>query len=80
MHASRRVRSAWRARLSHELGHPRLWIAVRVVAGLWLFALAAVLYAYDVGGWWRALLLPAGGLHLYWAFLLYREGPGRGPT
>ena len=56
----------------HERQHPRLWVAVRVTAGVWLLALTALLYAYGVGGWWAALLVPAGALHLYWAFLLHR--------
>ena len=54
-----------------------MWITVRIVAGVWLLVLAGVLYAYDVGGWWRALLVPAGLLHFYWAFILHHDAAGR---
>lgn len=77
MHAGERVRASVEARISHELGHPRVWITIRIVAGVWLLVLAGVLYAYDVGGWWRALLVPAGLLHFYWAFILHHDAAGR---
>ncbi len=73
--ATRKIRASIRARLALERLHPRRWIAIRVASGVWLLVLTAVLYAYGVGGWWGALLVPAGALHFYWAFLLRREPP-----
>ena len=76
-YAATRLRALSRARLVREGQRPRLWITIRTIAGVWLLALTALLYAYGVGGWWGVLLVPAGALHLYWAFLLSREVPER---
>jgi hypothetical protein len=43
---------------------------IRISIGVWLLALTAVLYAYRVGGWWGALLVPAAALHFYFAYRL----------
>ncbi len=69
-----------------EYRHPRFFGGVRMAAGVWLLILTAILYGYDRGGWWRALLIPAAGGHLYFAYLLYRlpraasAGPGKHST
>ena len=55
-----------------EYRHPRVFAGVRVAAGVWLLTLTAILYSYDRGGWWRVLLIPAGALDFYFAYLLYR--------
>jgi hypothetical protein len=69
-----------------EYRHPRVFAGVRMTAGVWLLILTAILYGYDRGGWWRALLIPAAAGHLYFAYLLYRlpraadPGPSRDST
>ena len=55
-----------------EYRHPRAFAGVRVASALWLAILTAILYGYDRGGWWPALLIPAAAGHLYFAYLLYR--------
>jgi hypothetical protein len=56
----------------YEYRHPRAFAGVRMAAGVWLLILTAILYGYDRGGWWRALLIPAAAGHLYFGYLLYR--------
>ncbi len=55
-----------------EYRHPRVFAGVRTASAVWLLILTAILYGYDRGGWWRALLIPAAAGHLYFAYLLYR--------
>jgi hypothetical protein len=64
-----------------EYRHPRVFAGVRTASAVWLLILTAILYGYDRGGWWRALLIPAAAGHLYFAYLLYRlPRAGRGPS
>jgi hypothetical protein len=65
-----------------EYRHARLMLPVRVITGVWLVFLTAVLYGYGHGGWWGALLVPAATLHFYIAYRLIRRpqqppGPAR---
>ena len=64
-----------------EYRHPRVFAGVRTASALWLLILTAILYGYDRGGWWRALLIPAAAGHFYFAYLLYRlpRAAGAGP-
>jgi hypothetical protein len=55
-----------------EYRHARVFARVRMGAGVWLLILTAILYGYDRGGWWGALLIPAAAGHFYLANLLYR--------
>jgi hypothetical protein len=55
-----------------EYEHPLLFARIRVAVGVWLLILAAILYGYDRGGWWRVLLLPAAALLFYIAYRLPR--------
>jgi hypothetical protein len=64
MRLRRRLRSSW----AWEYSHWRVMIPVRVLIGVWLLALTAILYGYDVGGWWGVLLVPAAALHFYVAY------------
>jgi hypothetical protein len=59
-----RLPSAW----EHE--HARVMVPVRLVIGIWLVFLTAILYSYGDGGWWGALLVPAAALHFYIVFRL----------
>jgi hypothetical protein len=56
----------------YEYRHPRVFAGVHMGTGVWLLILTAILYGYDRGGWWRALLIPAAAGHFYCAYLLYR--------
>jgi hypothetical protein len=58
-----------------EYRHAGLMLPVRVVIGVWLVFLTAMLYGYGVGGWWGALLIPAATLHFYIAYRLRRRRP-----
>jgi hypothetical protein len=40
-----------------EYRHPVVFARIRVVAGVWLLILTAILYGYGRGGWWGC---PAG--------------------
>ena len=55
-----------------EYRRPGLFAPMRAVAGVWLLILTAILYGYDRGGWWGALLIPAAAGHFYFAYRLYR--------
>lgn len=49
-----------------EYKYWRVTVPVRIVSGVWLLVLTAVLYGYDVGSlWWGVLLVPAAALHFY---------------
>ncbi len=64
-----------------EYRHARLMLPVRVVTGVWLVFLTAVLYGYGRGGWWGALLVPAATLHFYIAYrLIHRPEQPPGPA
>jgi hypothetical protein len=65
-----RLRTFW----AWEYRHRRVTVPVRVLSGIWLLALTAILYGYGVGGWWGVLLVPAAILHFYTA---YRSLRGR---
>jgi hypothetical protein len=49
-------------------------VPVRVLIGIWLVALTAIIYGYGygygygVGGWWGLLLVPAAAAHFYVAY------------
>ncbi len=45
-------------------------VPVRILIGIWLLVLAAILYGYGIGGWWGLLLVPAAALHFYIAYRL----------
>ena len=68
-----KVPTAW------EYRHARLMLPVRIVTGLWLVFLTAVLYGYGRGGWWGVLLVPAATLHFYIAYRLIHRPPGAEP-
>jgi hypothetical protein len=53
-----------------ERSHAGLMLPVRVITGIWLVFLTAILYSYGRGGWWGALLVPAAALHFYIAYRL----------
>lgn len=55
---------------SWERRHARVMLPVRLVSGIWLLVLTAILYGYGRGGWWGALLVPAAALHFYLAYRL----------
>ena len=59
-----RLRTSW----AWEYRHRRVMVPVRVVIGIWLVALTAILYGYGRGGWWGALLVPAAAAHFYFAY------------
>jgi hypothetical protein len=66
---------------SWEYRHARLMLPVRVVTGVWLVFLTAILYSYGRGGWWAALLVPAATLQCYIAYrLIHRPGQPPGPA
>jgi hypothetical protein len=66
---------------SWEYRHARLMLPVRVVTGVWLVFLTAMLYGYGRGGWWAALLVPAATLQFYIAYrLIHRPGQPPGPA
>lgn len=75
------LRSAIRVRMRQGLASPDPWtrrharviFPVRVLSGIWLVVLTAILYGYGRGGWWAALLLPAAALHFYLAYRLRHD-------
>ena len=48
-------------------------VPVRVVSGIWLVALTAILYGYGLGGWWGVPLVLAATLHFYAAYRSLRH-------
>jgi hypothetical protein len=64
MRLQARLRTFW----AWEYTHRRVMVPVRVVSGIWLVALTAILYGYGVGGWWGVLLVPAAAVHFYVAY------------
>jgi hypothetical protein len=70
---SMRMRSRLRRSWAWEYRHRRVTVPVRVLSGLWLVALTAILYGYGLGGWWGVLLVPAAALHFYVAYRSLRH-------
>jgi hypothetical protein len=64
-----RMRTSW----AWEYGHRRVTVPVRIVCGVWLVALTAIMYGYGVGGWWGVLLVPAAAAHFYVAYRSLRH-------
>lgn len=62
-----------------EYRHAGLMLPVRIVTGLWLVFLTAVMYGYGRGGWWGVLLVPAATLHFYIAYRLRHPRPEHPP-
>ena len=63
-----RLRTRLRTSLAWEYRHRRVMVPVRVVIGIWLVVLTAIMYGYGVGGWWGLLLVPAAAAHFYIAY------------
>jgi len=57
---------------SVEYRHAVLFARMRVGVGVWLLILAAILYGYDRGGWWRVLLVPTAAVLFCIAYRLPR--------
>jgi hypothetical protein len=70
---SMRLRTRLRTSWAWEYKHRRVMVPVRVVIGIWLVALTAILYGYGVGGWWGLLLVPAAAGHFYVAYRSLRH-------
>jgi hypothetical protein len=70
---SMRLRNRWRTSWAWEYRHRRVIVPVRVLSGIWLVALTAILYGYGLGGWWGVLLLPAAAAHFYAAYRSLRH-------
>jgi hypothetical protein len=68
-----RLRNRWRSSWAWEYRHRRVTVPVRIVSGIWLVALTAILYGYGVGGWWGVLLIPAAAAHFYVAYRSLRH-------
>jgi hypothetical protein len=71
-----RLRTRLRASWAWEYRHRRVIVPVRVVIGIWLVALTAIMYGYGVGGWWGLLLVPAAAAHFYFAYRSLRHRVG----
>lgn len=69
------VRNALWMRVRHSTDwpnahHPRLWLMVRLLCGVWLLILTAILCGY--GRWWGLALVPFAVLHFALALRLGR--------
>lgn len=54
-----------------EYRHARVMAPVRILIGIWLLFLTAVLFGFRSGAWWLGfLLVPAAALHFYFAYRL----------
>jgi hypothetical protein len=69
MRLQTRLRTSW----AWEYRHRRVTVPVRVLSGIWLVALTAILYGYGIGGWWGLLLVPAAAAHFYVAYRSLRH-------
>jgi hypothetical protein len=69
MRLQTRFRTSW----AWECRHRRVMVPVRVISGVWLVALTAILYGWGVGGWWGLLLVPAAAGHFYSAYRSLRN-------
>jgi Trp operon repressor len=70
---SMRLRTRLRTSWAWEYRHRRVIVPVRIVSGIWLVALTAILYGYGVGAWWGLLLIPAATAHFYVAYRTLRH-------
>ncbi|HEY4917954.1 MAG TPA: hypothetical protein VIH92_13660 [Solirubrobacteraceae bacterium] len=70
---STRLRNRWRMSWAWEYKHWRVTVPVRVLSGIWLVALTAILYGYGIGGWWGVLLIPAALAHFYVVYRTMRH-------
>ncbi len=70
---STRLRNRWRMSWAWEYKHWRVTVPVRVLSGIWLVALTAILYGYGIGGWWGVLLVPAALAHFYVVYRTLRH-------
>jgi hypothetical protein len=64
--------SPMRGVASVEHRRARLFARIRIGIGVWLLILTAILYGYDRGGRWRALLIPTAAVLFYAAYRLRR--------
>jgi hypothetical protein len=64
MRLQARFRTSW----AWERRHRRVMVPVRVISGIWLVVLTAILYGWGVGGGWALLLIPAAAGHFYCAY------------
>jgi hypothetical protein len=55
---------------SWEYSHARVVLPVRVVIGIWLLVVTAILYGYGRAGWWTPLIALAAFAHFYIAYRL----------
>ena len=67
-----RLQTRLRTSFAWEYRRRRVMVPVRVVSGIWLVALTAILYGYGRGGWWGLLLVPAAAAHFYVAYRISR--------
>jgi hypothetical protein len=70
--------SLWRIRHAPipnawEYSHARVMLPVRVLIGIWLLVVTAILYGYGRAGWWTPLILLAAFAHFYIAYRLSRR-------
>ena len=70
-----RLRTRWRTSWAWEYRHRRVMVPVRVVSGIWLVTLTAILYGHGVDGWLGVLLVPAAAAHFYVAYRSLRHRP-----
>ncbi len=70
--ADENARGVMRLLPAFEYRRPGLFVPIRVVAGVWMLMLTAILYGYNRGGWWGVLLIPAAAGHFYCAYRLNR--------
>jgi hypothetical protein len=68
-----RLRSRWRTSWAWEYRHWRVTVPVRILSGIWLLALTAILYGYGRDSWLAVLLVPAAALHFYVAYRSLRH-------
>jgi hypothetical protein len=68
-----RLRSKWRTSWAWEYRHWRVTVPVRILSGIWLLTLTAILYGYNRDSWLAVLLVPAAALHFYVAYRSLRH-------
>ena len=67
------LRTRFRTSWAWECSHRRVMVPVRILSGIWLVALTAIMYGYGVGGSWGLLLVPAAAAHFYVAYRTLRH-------
>jgi hypothetical protein len=72
----KRLQTRFRTSWAWECRHRRVMVPVRVISGIWLLALTAIMYGWGVGGWWGLLLVPAAAGHFYSAYRSSRHRVG----